>query len=138
MRYLIIVKASPESEAGLMPEEPLLAAMGVYHDELARAGVLLDASGLRRTAEGWRVQYDGEDRRRVIDGPFADSKELIAGYTLIQVRTPEEALEWSRRYPNPRGAGKECAIEVRRVFELEDFLPGPAIEPSNQIDHARA
>lgn len=138
MRYMIIVKASPESEAGVMPEAPLLAAMGAYHDELARAGVLLDANGLRRTAEGWRVQYDDEDRRRVIDGPFADSKEMIAGYTLIQVRTPEEALEWSKRYPNPRGPGQACAIEVRRVFEQEDFLAGPAIAQDEQAGGARA
>ncbi|WP_144634014.1 YciI family protein [Bordetella genomosp. 13] len=138
MRYMIIVKASADSEAGALPGEPLLAAMAAYHDELARAGVLLDAAGLRSSAEGWRVQYDGEDRRRVTDGPFAEGEDLIAGYTLIQVRTREEALEWSKRYPNPRGPGRPCAIEVRRVGELEDFMPGPAMEHFHQATSPRA
>lgn len=121
MRYMIIVKASADSEAGVMPTESLLAAMASYHEELARAGVLLDATGLKASSHGWRVRYESGDRRRIIDGPFAETKELIAGYTLIQVRSREEALEWSRRFPNPAIDGGACEIEVRQLFELEDF-----------------
>jgi hypothetical protein len=120
MRYMIIVKASADSEAGVVPAESLRAAMASYHEELARAGVLLDATGLKASSHGWRVRYEGGDRRRIIDGPFADTKELIAGYTLIQVRSREEALEWSRRFPNPAIDGSACEIEVRQLFELEE------------------
>lgn len=122
MRFMIIVKATPDSEAGRFPPdpEPLFQAMAAYHEELARAGALLDASGLQPSSKGWRVQYEG-GKRTVIDGPFTETKELIAGYTLIQVRTREEALEWSRRFPNPIGEGVPCHIEVRQLYELEDF-----------------
>ena len=121
MRYMIIVKASADSEAGAMPTESLRAAMASYHEELARAGVLLDATGLKASSHGWRVRYESGDRRRVIEGPFADTQELIAGYTLIQVRSREEALEWSRRFPNLAiEGGSACEIEVRQVFELEE------------------
>jgi hypothetical protein len=120
MRFMIIVKASRESERGVMPGEALIASMADYHEQLAKAGVLLDASGLQPSAKGWRVCYDGT-RRRVVDGPFAESKELIAGYTIIQTRTRDEAVEWSRRFPNPAIDGGACEIEVRRMFELEDF-----------------
>ena len=121
MRFMIIVKATAASEAGAMPGESLIAAMADYHEQLAHAGVLLDASGLQPSAKGWRIRYDGDGRRSVVDGPFAETKELIAGYTLIQVRSREEALEWSRRFPNPMGEGKPARIEVRQLFELEDF-----------------
>jgi hypothetical protein len=127
MRYMIIVKASADSEAGVVPAPSLLAAMAAYHEELARAGVLLDATGLEASSHGWRVRYDDSDRRRVIDGPFAETKQLIAGYTLIQVRSREEALEWSRRFPNPSADGGSCEIEVRRLFELEDCAPDDAV-----------
>jgi hypothetical protein len=122
MRFMIIVKATPDSEAGRFPEdsEQLFRAMADYHEELARAGVLLDGSGLQPSSKGWRVQYEG-DRRRVIDGPFAETKELIAGYTLIQTRTRDEAIEWSRRFPNPVREGAACHIEVRQLYELQDF-----------------
>jgi hypothetical protein len=122
MRFMIIVKATPDSEAGRFPEhkEQLFAAMATYHEELARAGVLLDASGLQPSSKGWRIRYEGA-RRTVIDGPFAESKELIAGYTLIQVRSRDEALEWTRRFPNPVGEGIAAEIEVRQLYELEDF-----------------
>lgn len=133
MRYMIIVKASADSEAGVMPEAPLLVAMAGYHEELARAGVLLDANGLQPSARGWRIRYRGGERS-VTDGPFAESKEMIAGYTLIQVGSPEEALEWSRRFPNPAGEGRDAEIEVRRVFELEDFAPGAEIERFRALD----
>lgn len=127
MRFMIIVKATGDSEAGVMPEEKLIAAMATYHEELAKAGVLLDASGLQPSAKGWRVRYSG-GKRTVIDGPFAETKELIAGYTLIQVKSREEALEWTRRYPNPVGEGAAAEIEVRQLFELEDFGPSDAVE----------
>src|SRR5512134_3410866 len=100
MRYMILVKANKDSEAGVKPSEKMFAAMADYHEQLAKAGVLLDASGLQPSSKGWRVRYEG-DRRVVLDGPFAETKELIAGYTLIQVRNRDEALEWSRRFPNP-------------------------------------
>ena len=127
MRFMIIVKASKDSEAGVMPEEKLFAAMASYHEELAKAGVLLDASGLQPTSKGWRIKYSG-GKRAVMDGPFAETNELIAGYTLIQVKSPEEALEWTRRFPNPQGEEADCEIEVRQLFELEDFGPGKEVE----------
>lgn len=127
MRFMIMVKASPDTEAGAMPEEGLIAAMAEYHEALARAGVLLDASGLKPSAQGWRVRYDGE-RRSVVDGPFAEAKELIAGYTLIRVGSREEALDWAMRFPNPAVDGGAAEIEVRPLYELEDFEPGDAIE----------
>lgn len=130
MRYMIVVKASAESEAGVLPTERDLAVMGKYHEELARAGVLLDAAGLQPSAKGFRIRYDG-NHRTVMDGPFAESKELIAGYTLIQVKSREEALEWARRFPNPFHGVAE--IEVRPLFELDDFEQGPAIERFREL-----
>lgn len=127
MRFMIIVKATRDSEAGVMPEETLIAEMTKYHEELAKAGVLLDASGLKPTSNGWRITYSG-GKRTVIDGPFAETKELIAGYTLIQVQSKEEAMEWTKRYPNPAIGGKEGEIEVRQLFFLEDFGPSEAAE----------
>ncbi len=132
MRFMIIVKATPDSEAGKMPEPALLAAMAAYHEELARAGALLDGSGLKPSSTGWRVKYAG-DRRTVVDGPFAETKELIAGYTLIQVKSREEALEWTRRFPNPAGEGRPAEIEVRQLFELEDFGDAPEIDRFREI-----
>ncbi len=122
MKFMIIVKATPDSEAGRFPpdSEKMFAAMAEYHEQLAQAGVLLDASGLQPSSKGWRVRYDG-DRRTVIDGPFTESKELVAGYTLIQVRNRAEALEWSRRFPNPVGERQSAEIEVRQLYELDDF-----------------
>lgn len=125
MRYMIIVKASADSEAGVMPPASLLAEMGAFHEELARAGVLLDGAGLTATSHGWRVQIDADGCRRIVDGPFTETKELIAGYTLIQVRSRDEAIEWSRRFPNPTLHGSACEIEVRQLFEAEDFAPQP-------------
>ena len=125
MRYMIIVKATEDSEAGVMPEAELFETMANYHEELQKAGVLLDASGLQPSSKGWRIKYSG-GKRTVIDGPFAEAKELVAGYTIIQVKSKEEALEWARRFPNP--AMKDGEIEVRQMFELEDFGPSEAIE----------
>lgn len=136
MRYMIIVKATRDSEAGVLPEQEELAEMAAYHEELARAGVLLDAAGLRASAEGWRVTYEGEGRR-IVDGPFAETKELIAGYTIIQVKSREEAVEWTRRFPNP-SFGQDCNIEVRRLFELEDFEPGPGLDRFKDLESGEA
>lgn len=134
MRYMIIVRATPMSEAGIMPEDPkLLQDMATYHEELARAGVLLDGSGLRPSREGWRIGWAGAGKPVLTDGPFAETKELIAGYTLIQVRSPEEAMEWSRRFPRPFPEGVDCVIEVRRLYELEDFGTDPAIDRMREI-----
>ena len=132
---MIIVKATADSEAGRWPEDSaqLFEAMRIYHEELAKAGALLDASGLHPRSQGWRISYDG-DRRTVGGGPFTESKELIAGYTLIQVRSREEALEWTRRFPNPVGAGKPAEIEVRQLFEMEDF---DGIAPDKEIEKFR-
>jgi hypothetical protein len=124
---MIIVKATKDSEAGVMPEENLIADMADYHEQLQKAGVLLDASGLQPSSNGWRIKY-ARGKHSVIDGPFAETKELIAGYTLIQVKSREEALEWSRRFPNPAIGGADCEIEVRQMFELEDFPPSQAVE----------
>jgi hypothetical protein len=133
MRFLIIVKATPDSEAGAMPEEKLMAQMAEYHEELARAGALLDASGLLPSSAAWRIRYDGA-KRSVVPGPFADGDKLVAGYTLIQARTRDEALEWTRRFPNPRGEGLPAEIEVRPLFELEDFPPSDTIERFRELE----
>ena len=127
MRFMIIVKATKDSEAGVRPSEELFAAMADYHEQLVKAGVLLDASGLQPTSKGWRIKYSG-GKRTVIDGPFAESKELVAGYTIIQVKSREEAMEWTRRFPNPSIDGKDGEIEVRQLFELEDFGESEAID----------
>ncbi len=135
MRFMIVVKATQDTEAGKMPEgkEKLFAAMATYHEELVKAGVLLDASGLQPSSKGWRVKYSG-GRRTMIDRPFTEAKELIAGYTIIQVKSREEALEWTKRFPNPVSEGAEAEIEVRQLFELEDFGPSDAIERFRDIE----
>jgi hypothetical protein len=125
MRFMIIVKATKDSEAGVRPSEELFAAMADYHEQLVKAGVLLDASGLQPTSKGWRVKYSG-GKRSVVDGPFAESN--VAGYTIIQVKSREEAMEWTRRFPNPSIDGKDGEIEVRQLFELEDFGESEAID----------
>jgi len=131
MRFMIIVKATEDTEAGVMPEEKekekLLTAMADYHEELVKAGVLLDASGLKPSSKGARIKYSG-GKRTVIDGPFAEAKELIAGYTLIQVKSKEEAMEWAKRFPSPHGERAEGEIEIRELYELEDFGPSEAVE----------
>jgi hypothetical protein len=124
---MIIVKATKDSEAGVMPGENRMVEMAEYHQKLAKAGVLLDASGLQPTSKGWRVRYSG-GKRIITDGPFTESKELIAGYTIIRVNSRAEAVEWSKGFPNPAGEGVDTAIEVRQLFELEDFEPGKAVD----------
>jgi hypothetical protein len=132
MRFMIIVKATQDSEAGVMPEESMFEKMGKYHEQLAKAGILLDASGLQPSSKGWRIKYAG-DKTTFVDGPFAESKELVAGYTLIEAKSREEAVEWTKRFPNPSMDGKAGEIEVRQLFELEDFAPSPAIERFREL-----
>ncbi len=133
MRFMIIVKATVDSEAGVMPGAALIAEMADYHEQLAKAGVLLDGSGLRPSGTGWRVDYDG-DEHTMTEGPFAPSKELIAGYTMIQVSSREEAIEWSRRYPNPAADHGVGQIEVRQLFELDDFEPSEGLERMRKMN----
>lgn len=133
MRFMIIVKATRDSEAGVMPEDALIAEMGRYHEELAKAGMLVDASGLQPTSKGWRIRYSG-DKRTFVDGPFAESKELIAGYTLIEAKSREEAMEWTRRFPNPAHYNLEGEIEVRQLFSLDDFEQTPAVERMKELN----
>jgi hypothetical protein len=133
MRFMILVKASADSEAGVMPEENLLAEMAAYHEALAKAGVLLDGAGLQPSAKGWRIRYS-KGQRSLVDGPFAELKELVAGYTLIQVRSREEAMEWARRFPAPMGANADAEIEVRQLFELEDFEPGVSVDRFRELE----
>jgi hypothetical protein len=131
---MILVKATKESEAGVMPEDDkLFQEMAAYHEELAKAGVLLDGSGLQPSSKGWRVRYEGK-KRSIIDGPFAETKELVAGYTLIQVKSRPEAIDWSRRFPNPTIGGSDCEIEVRQLFELDDCGESEALDRFREID----
>ena len=136
MRFMIIVKATPGTEAGVMPEEPLMAVMADYHEELAKAGVLLDAAGLQPSATGWRVRYHA-GQASVSHGPFGNVKELIAGYTLIQVRSREEAIEWARRFPAPMGDKADAEIEIRPLYELSDFASSESIERLRATDARR-
>ena len=133
MRFMIIVKATKDSEAGKMPSEDLLAAMAKYNEELVKAGVMLDGAGLRPSSKGARVRYSGT-KRTVIDGPFAETKELIAGYWIIQAKSMEEAIEWVKRVPNPHEEDGE--IEIRQFFELEDFGESPAIDHHRKVNKA--
>ena len=133
MRFMILVKATKESEAGIMPSEKLLQAMAGYHEELAKAGVLLDGNGLQASSKGWRVKYSG-GKSSIVDGPFAETKELVAGYSIIQVKSREEALEWTRRFPNPSIDGGEAEIEVRQMFELEDFGGSDTIDRFREME----
>jgi hypothetical protein len=136
MRFMIIVKASKDSEAGKMPSQELLAAMGKYNEELVKAGIMLAGEGLHPSSKGARVRFSG-DRRTVIDGPFVETKELIAGFWLWQVKSKEEAIEWVTRCPNPM-PGNEGEIEIRQVFENEDFGAEFTPELREQEDRVRA
>jgi hypothetical protein len=132
---MVIVKATKESEAGGLPDAQLLADMGKFNEELIKAGVLLAAEGLQPSSKGARVRFSGKDRT-VIDGPFAEAKELIAGFWLWQVRSKEEAIEWVKRCPNPFHT--ESEIEIRQVFEAEDFAPVMTDEVREQEERLRA
>ena len=128
MKVLVLVKASPDSEAGVMPSEALLGAMGRFNEDLVKAGVLLAAEGLRPSAHGKRVRFSGE-KRTVIDGPFAETKELIAGFWLWKVKSMQEAVEWLKKAPFDGGV----EVEIRQIFELEDFAWGPAVERAREL-----
>jgi hypothetical protein len=130
MRFMVIVKASKESEDGAMPSEEMLAAMAKYNEELVKAGIMLDGAGLQSSAKGARVRFNGKNRT-VIDGPFAETKELVAGYWIWQVKSLAEAIEWVKRCPNPMEG--ESEIEIRQFFELEDFGESPAIDHHRKV-----
>ena len=132
MRFMMIVKASKDSEAGKMPSEELLAAMAKYNEELVNAGILVDLAGLQSSAKGFRVRF-ADGKPTVIDGPFAETKELVAGYWIINVKSRQEAIDWARRIPAPHGANEECEIEVRQFFELEDFAPSKAVDHHKEV-----
>jgi hypothetical protein len=136
MRFMVIVKADKNSEAGALPDRKLLAEMGKFNDELVKAGVLLAAEGLQPSSKGARVRFSGS-KRTVIDGPFSETKELIAGFWLFQVKSKEEAIEWVKRAPNPF-PGTESEIEIRQVFEAEDFGPEFTPELREQEERQRA
>ena len=133
MRFMMIVKSSQGCEEGKMPSEELLAAMGKYNKELVEAGVLVDLSGLQPSSKGARVKFSG-GKTTLIDGPFAETKELIGGYWIIQVKSKEEAIEWARRVPAPHGEDQEGEIEVRQFYEFTDFLPGKAVQEARELE----
>ncbi|ROM67397.1 dehydrogenase [Pseudomonas brassicacearum] len=135
MRFLVIVKASPESEAGEMPSEELLAAMGAYNEELVKAGVMLAGEGLHPSAKGVRVRFSGKDRT-VVNGPFAQTQELVAGFWIFKVQSLQEAIDWVKRCPNPMVSDSE--IEIRQIFELEDFGQTFTPELREQEERLRA
>ncbi len=134
MRVIVFVKANEDSEAGVMPSTDLLAEMGAYNEELVKAGVMLDGEGLHPSSKGVRIQFSG-DKREVVDGPFTETKELVAGYWLWQVRDMDEAIEWAKRCPNPTGV--ESVLELRPVFEAEDFGEQMTPELREQEDRLR-
>ncbi|MCW5784799.1 MAG: YciI family protein [Nitrospirales bacterium] len=136
MRFMIMVKATKDSETGVMPSEQLLIEMGKFNEELIQAGVMLAGDGLHPSSKGARVQFSG-NRRTVIDGPFARTKQLIAGYWVWQVNSKEEAIEWVKRCPNPAGDDKEGEIEIRQLFEAEDFGAEFTPELRKQEEHLR-
>ncbi len=135
MRFMVIVKATKESEAGALPDPKLLAEMGKFNEELVKAGVMLAGEGLQASSKGARVKFSGE-KRTVVDGPFAETKELIAGFWLWQVKSKEEAIEWVKRCPNPMPSDSE--IEIRHVFEMEDFAPILSEEEIKHKERVRA
>jgi hypothetical protein len=130
MRFMVMVKATKDSEAGNMPSEELLSAMAKFNEEMVKAGVMLDGNGLQPSSKGARIRFSG-DKRTVIDGPFAETKELVAGYWIIQVKSKAEAIEWIKRCPNPHAEDSE--IEIRQVFELEDFGDSDAVEHHRRL-----
>lgn len=136
MRFMVLVKADKNSEAGVLPDQKLLADMGKFNEELVKAGVMLAGEGLHPSSKGARVRFSGS-KRTVIDGPFSETKELIAGYWLFQVKSKEEAIEWVKRSPNPF-PGTESEIEIRQVFEADDFGPEFTPELRAQEDRIRA
>jgi hypothetical protein len=137
MRFMMMVRANKSTEAGAMPDERLIAAMMKYNEEMTKAGVLIDLAGLQPSAKGARIKFSGGGRT-VIDGPFAETKELIAGYWLIQVKSKDEAIEWAQRCPAPHGDHVEGELELRQVFELDDFGPCAAIDDARRLEQELA
>jgi hypothetical protein len=135
MRFIVMVKASAESEAGVMPSQQLLTEMGKFNEELVKAGVMLEGEGLHPSSKGVRIKFSGS-KRTVIDGPFAETKELVAGFWIWQVRSKEEAIEWAKRCPNPTGA--EGELEIRQIFEADDFGAEFTPELREQEERLRA
>jgi len=134
MKFMILVKATKDSEAGVMPtDDGLLTEMVGFHEEMAKAGILVDGSGLKRSAEGWRIKYDKSGKRTFVDGPFTETKELVAGYTIIDCKSREEAIAWTKRFPNPALDRGEAEIEVRPFIPLEDFGDGPAVQKAREL-----
>ncbi len=133
MKFMMIVKANKQSEAGVMPSDTELARMAKYNETLVRAGVMLDGTGLHPTSRGWKVQFEGASRREIVDGPFSEAKECIAGYWVIQTKTREEAIEWSKQIPFEEGE-----VEVRQLFELDEFAPGPGLEEHKRLERELA
>jgi hypothetical protein len=130
---MILVKATKDSEAGKMPSESLLAEMIGFHEEMAKAGILVDGAGLKSSKHGWRIEYAKGGKRSFVDGPFAETKELVAGYTVIDVKSREEAIAWTRRFPNPSIDQGEAVVEVREFFELDDFGESAAVDKARSI-----
>ena len=131
MRFMVMVKATKDSEAGVMPSEELLSAMAKFNEEMVKAGVMLDGNGLQASSKGARIRFSG-DKRTIIDGPFAETKELVAGYWIIQVKSKAEAIEWIKRCPNPHKEDGE--IEIRQLFELDDFGDSAAVDHHRRLD----
>ena len=134
MRFMMLVKANSNSEAGVMPDEKLIAAMTRYNEELSKAGILLDLAGLQPSSKGARVNFSPGGKRTVVDGPFTETTGLVAGYWLIQVKSKQEALEWASRAPAPHGEAAAGEIELRQLFELDDFAPSPAIDEARKLE----
>jgi hypothetical protein len=130
---MILVKATKDSEAGKMPPDSLISEMVAFHEEMAKAGILVDGSGLRASSHGWRIKYGKGGKRTFVDGPFTETKELVAGYTIIDVKSREEAIAWTKRFPNPAIGAGEGEIEVRPYLELEEFGDTPAVERARKI-----
>ncbi len=137
MRFMVLVKANKDSEAGVLPDAKLLGDMGKFNEELVKAGVLLAGEGLQPSSKGARVRFSADDKRSVVDGPFSETKELVAGFWLFQVKSKEEAIEWIKRCPHP-SPGINAEIEIRQVFEAEDFGPAMTPEIREQEERLRA
>ena len=127
MRFIILLRGNRDTETGVPPAEPLVAAMAAYHEQLAKAGVLLDANGLQPSAKGFKLRWHG-GRRTLVEGPFAENMELVAGYTVIQVKSRAEGVEWAKRFPAPFGDDADSEIEVRQLYELDELGPARSVD----------
>ena len=133
MRFMILVKATKDSEAGALPSDALIDEMVGFHEEMAKAGVLVDGSGLRASKHGWRIRYEKNGKRTMVDGPFTETKELVAGYTVIEVKSREEAIAWTKRFPNPSIDGGQAEIEVRPFLSMDEFGDGPGVRRAKKL-----